>query len=61
MVGAELMNRAFREEYNKTKAKVVLVPGCMRGRLPEECEAKKVKEGLLCQGCLVRLPCKPAA
>ncbi len=52
MVGAELMNRAFSEEYNKTKAKVVLVPGCMRGRLPEECESKKVKEGLLCQGCL---------
>ena len=52
MVGAELLNRAFRSEYNKTEIKVVLVPGCMRGRSPVECEAKRVKEGLICQGCL---------
>ena len=52
MVGAELMNRAFRTEYKNTDAKVVLVPGCMRGRLPDECEAKRVKEGLICEGCL---------
>lgn len=52
MVGAELMNRAFRNEYKNTVAKVVLVPGCMRGRLPDECEAKSVKEGLICEGCL---------
>ena len=52
MVGAELMNRAFRKEYKSTEAKVVLVPGCMRGRLPEECEARRVKEGLICEGCL---------
>lgn len=51
MVGAELMNRAFRADYIKTELKVVPVPGCTRNRLPEECEAKKVKEGLLCQGC----------
>ena len=52
MVGAELLNRAFRSEYKKTEIKVVLVPGCMRGRSPNECEAKRVKEGLICQGCL---------
>ena len=38
------MNRAFRADYIKTELKVVLVPGCMRNRLPEECEAKKVKK-----------------
>ena len=51
MVGAELMNRAFHNDFNKTKTKVVLVPGCLRIHNNEECEAKKVKEGLLCQGC----------
>ena len=52
MVGAELMNRAFKPEYKNTNTKVVLVPGCMRGKQPNECEAKRTKEGLICQGCL---------
>jgi hypothetical protein len=52
MVGAELMNRAFRNEFKKTDTKVVLVPGCMRGRTAEKCEAIRTKEGLICQGCL---------
>ncbi|RPI66343.1 MAG: DUF116 domain-containing protein [Ignavibacteriales bacterium] len=51
MVGAELMNRAFRTEFNTTEKKVVLVPGCMRIHTNEECKAKKVKEGLTCEGC----------
>jgi hypothetical protein len=51
MVGAELMNRAFRKEFLKAEAKVVLVPGCMRGKPEGECEAVKVKEGLLCNNC----------
>jgi hypothetical protein len=52
MVGAELMNRAFKAEFNKTEEKVVLVPGCLRGRSADECKAKRVKEGLICEGCL---------
>jgi hypothetical protein len=52
MVGAELLNRAFRNKYEHTNTKVVLLPGCMRGKLPNECEAKRVREGLICQGCL---------
>jgi len=52
MVGAELMNRAFKTEFNKTEVKVVLVPGCMRSGSKEECKAIKVKEGLMCDGCL---------
>ena len=51
MVGAELMNRAFRYNYNQTEKKVVLVPGCMRANNGKDCKAKKVKEGLICQGC----------
>jgi hypothetical protein len=52
MVGAELMNRAFRAGFNQTETKAVLVPGCMRAASPEYCQAKRVKEGLRCQGCL---------
>ncbi|HSD64209.1 MAG TPA: DUF116 domain-containing protein [Ignavibacteriaceae bacterium] len=52
MVGAELMNRAFRTEFLKVDTKVVLVPGCMRGKPEGECEAVKVKEGLICNDCL---------
>lgn len=52
MAGAELMNRAFRKEFQKTETKAVLLPGCMRGRPAEECEATKVPGGLHCEGCL---------
>ena len=51
MVGAELLNMSVRTGFNKTETKVVLVPGCLRIHNNEKCEAKKVKEGLLCQGC----------
>ncbi len=52
MVGAEIMNLAFQDDFINTEATSVLVPGCMRGRPFDECEAVKVKEGLKCQGCL---------
>ncbi|MGE5458203.1 MAG: DUF116 domain-containing protein, partial [Methanococcaceae archaeon] len=52
MVGAELMNRAFRSDFEKTERKAVLLPGCMRGRSAEECKASKVPGGLRCEGCL---------
>ncbi len=51
MVGAELMNRAFRNDFTNTDTKAVLVPGCMRSSANGGCKAKKVKEGLLCTGC----------
>jgi hypothetical protein len=51
MVGAELMNRAFKPDYIGTQIKTVLVPGCMRFRDEKKCEAVRVKEGLLCSGC----------
>ena len=52
MVGAELMNQAFSEEFKSSETKAVLVPGCMRANQNDECKAVKVKEGLICQGCL---------
>lgn len=50
MVGAEIMNRAFRNDFLNTDTKVLLVPGCMRFNI-EKCKAKRVKEGLICRNC----------
>lgn len=51
MVGAELMNRAFRHEFKNTGKKAVLLPGCMRKLPANECKATKVPGGLHCEGC----------
>jgi hypothetical protein len=52
MVGAEIMNRAFRREFLSATERAVLVPGCMRGRSEKECLAVREAEGLTCAGCL---------
>ena len=51
MVGAEIMNRAFRKEFISSDQKTVLVPGCMRSRTAEKCEGTKTFDGVLCTGC----------
>jgi uncharacterized protein len=51
MVGAEIMNRAFREEFIACKRKTVLAPGCMRMRSAKECEGTKTPDGIQCSGC----------
>jgi hypothetical protein len=51
MVGAEIMNRAFRTEFLAAERKTVLVPGCMRNRSAEECEGTKTHDGVRCSGC----------
>lgn len=51
MVGAEIMNRAFRYNFSKTKKKAVLAPACMRDRNAEQCKAKKNSLDLVCTGC----------
>jgi hypothetical protein len=51
MVGAEIMNRAFRAEFLARKRKLVLLPACMRA-LPEgECKAEPGPAGLKCADC----------
>lgn len=50
MVGAEIMNRAFRKSYEETEIKALLVPGCMRINI-NECKAVRIREGLKCEGC----------
>ncbi len=51
MVGAEIMNRAFRDSFLNAKRKAVVLPACMRYHPKPECKA--VSNGLSCEctGC----------
>jgi hypothetical protein len=51
MVGAEILNRAFREEFLQTPRKAVLLPACMRAEPAAECQALKVGLDMICMGC----------
>ena len=51
MAGAELMNRAFKKEFTETDTTAVLLPGCMRTHLDNNCNAVKEEKGLKCSGC----------
>jgi hypothetical protein len=51
MVGAEIMNRVFREGFIRTSSKIVFLPGCLRLLPEEKCRAAVSGEGLYCTGC----------
>ncbi|MDT3426201.1 hypothetical protein J2Z22_001727 [Paenibacillus forsythiae] len=51
MVGAEMMNRAFRSAFSAAKIKKVFLPVCMRHRSGEACKAVKEGMGYLCRSC----------
>jgi hypothetical protein len=51
MVGAEILNRAFREDFLKTKIKMVLLPACMRFHTSKLCKAVRSSDGYLCTNC----------
>ncbi|HPN37312.1 MAG TPA: DUF116 domain-containing protein [Melioribacteraceae bacterium] len=51
MVGAELLNRAFKEKYKLTKKRALLLPACMKEKPAELCKAKKMGLDYLCTGC----------
>jgi hypothetical protein len=50
MVGAELLNRAWREAFLRCERHVVVMPGCMRSR-DAECAAERTELDLRCTGC----------
>jgi len=51
MVGAEIMNRAFNQEFESRPRKALLLPGCMR--ISEViCKSEETKLGLRCIGCV---------
>lgn len=50
MFGAEIMNRAFKEDFDKRTRKALLLPGCMRIS-QSICKADETNLGLKCVGC----------
>lgn len=51
MVGAEIMNRDFREAFLKSKEKRLLLPVCMRYNSESRCQARRTKNGDICMHC----------
>lgn len=51
MVGAHLLNEAYRVEFEQCKDKRLLLPGCMRSHAGKQCMAIETKNGLSCQKC----------
>lgn len=54
MVGAEVMNRAFRPDFLASKKKAVVLPACMRYLPESRCRAKAGGLALECTGCTPR-------
>lgn len=51
MVGAEILNRAFRKLFVKTNKKRLFLPSCMCLRKNGICKKTKAKDGFLCKAC----------
>jgi hypothetical protein len=51
IVAAEVMNQGLREEFEQTRARIVLVPACMRGEKSQGCKAKIRGLDIRCAGC----------
>jgi len=51
MVGAEILNRAWREDFLGCERHVVVLPGCARRRTDAECAARRSDTELRCTGC----------
>ncbi|HEX2953111.1 MAG TPA: DUF116 domain-containing protein [Bacillota bacterium] len=51
MVGAEIMNRAFRKEFQSKKRKIVFLPVCLRYNLGASCRWREGELGFVCGHC----------
>lgn len=51
MVGTEILNRAHRPQFLRTRQRNVLVPPCMRAQPESRCQARPAMVGSLCAGC----------
>ncbi len=51
MVGAEIMNRVFKNEFEKRPRKALILPGCMKFFEGATCRAHNTNLGLRCIGC----------
>jgi hypothetical protein len=52
MVGAEIMNRAFRADFQKAKNKAVVLPACMRYYPKPQCKARSNGVSCDCAECV---------
>jgi len=51
MVGTEILNRAYRDEFLQTDRKIVLLPPCMKAKLEDGCKAISTPIGEKCMAC----------
>jgi hypothetical protein len=51
MVGTEILNRAFRDQFLATETKIVLLPPCMKARQDGTCKAEPSPFGDRCAHC----------
>jgi uncharacterized protein len=51
MVGAEILNRAWRSGFLDCRQHVVVLPGCARARLGENCRAIRMQSEHACSHC----------
>lgn len=51
MVGSEILNREYREQFIKAGRKLLLIPACMRVKQDSSCRAVKTDEGYCCMKC----------
>jgi len=51
MVGAEILNRAWRDAFVACERHVLVMPGCMRSRVDADCAAERTAQDLRCTGC----------
>ena len=51
MVGAEIMNKAFNNEFTNSTRKALLLPACMKFHQNNKCKAKKISLDFICTGC----------
>ncbi|MDO5851521.1 MAG: DUF116 domain-containing protein [Methanobacteriaceae archaeon] len=56
MTGAEIMNKTFKDNYQKRTKKTILVPSCMKFQNSKNCQAKKGKLGDICTQCTTNCP-----
>lgn len=55
MVGAQILNRVYREEFLRANQVFIFVPGCMSMQL-DQCKAIKSKMGYTCSKCTDSCP-----
>lgn len=51
MIGAEILNRAFQDDFINAEKKMVLLPACMRFYLNKNCKAINTTNGYMCRHC----------